>query len=51
VHDHIGLVQPMFVETLVGFEYERRRHDARGVSQHPILGHDRVSFNAANTYW
>src|SRR5471032_813055 len=46
VHDHVDAIETAFEETLVGVELERVRHDARGVSQHPVRGDDRIAFDA-----
>jgi hypothetical protein len=51
VHHYVELIQSALIKTLIGFEHERWRHDPRGVREHPVLGHDRVSFDASGRDW
>src|ERR1700735_5242004 len=52
VHDDIHPIQRPFEEPLIGLEYQRVRHDAAGIREHPILGDDGETFDMRGTgHW
>lgn len=45
VHDDVDVVETSFKEGLIGFEFERVRHDTRCIRKHSVLGNNGISLD------
>jgi hypothetical protein len=49
VHDHIDAIESAFKKDLIGFEFERVRHDASRVRKHAVFRNDGISFDTVRS--